>query len=94
MSNRKSKPMATLENRFNRVLEGSAIKNAIRAALMGSDVDPAKEKTILTIAEEIGQPKHVVHWYLTSMRKYSLAVETANRDGQYHKWALVSRVPS
>ena len=89
-----SKPILILENRFGRVLEASAIKNAIRAALIGSDVDPAKEKTIPVIAEEIGQPRHVVHWYLTSMRKYSIAVETSNRDGQYHKWALVTRVPS
>ena len=88
------KPLEILENRFGRVLEASAIKNAIRAALLGSDVDPAKEKTIPVIAEEIGQPRHVVHWYLTSMRKYSIAVETSNRDGQYHKWALVSRVLS
>ncbi|MHA1993907.1 MAG: hypothetical protein ACW97Z_05160 [Candidatus Hodarchaeales archaeon] len=88
------KPLEILENRFGRVLEASAIKNAIREALMGSDVDPAKEKTIPVIAEAIGQPRHVVHWYLTSMRKYSIAVETSNRDGQYHKWALVSRVLS
>ncbi len=88
------KPISILENRFGRVIKAAAIKNAIREALKGSDVDPEKEKTILAIAKEIGQPKHVVHWYLTSMRKYSIAVETANREGQYHKWALVSRVPS
>ncbi len=92
MSN--SKPLNVLQNRFNRVLEASVIKNHIRKALLGSDVDTSKEKTIPAIAEEIGQPKHVVHWYLTSMRKYSLVVETSNREGQYHKWALVSRVPS
>ena len=88
------KPILILENRFSRVIDAITIKNAIRESLKGSDVDPEKEKTILTIAEEIGQPKHVVHWYLTSMRKYSIAVETSNREGQYHKWALVSRVLS
>ena len=88
------KPISILENRFGRVLEAAAIKNAIREALRGSDVDPEKEKTIITIAEEIGQPKQVVHWYLTSMSKYSIAMETSNREGQYHKWALVTRVPS
>ena len=87
------KPLSILENRFERVLKASTIKNAIREALKGSDVDPEKEKTILAIAEEINQPKHVVHWYLTSMKKYSLVVETTNREGQYHKWALITRVP-
>ncbi len=89
----KPNPINILQNRFNRVHEAIVIKNQIRAALNGSDVDPAKEKTIPKIAKEIGQPNHVVHWYLTSMRKYSIAVETPNREGQYHKWALVSRVP-
>ncbi|MHA2304003.1 MAG: hypothetical protein ACXACU_01335 [Candidatus Hodarchaeales archaeon] len=81
--------LKNLENRLRRVDEAIHIKNAIRKALEGSETDPEKEKTIPTIATEIGHPTHIVHWYLTSMRKYSIASETANRDGQYFKWALI-----
>ena len=81
------KPITILENRFGRVIEAGAIKNDIREALMGSDVDPTKEKTILEIAEGIGQPKHVVHWYLTSMRKYSLAIETNIKGRTRHTYS-------
>lgn len=80
-----------LQDRFQRVDEAIAIKSAIREALKGSESDPEKEKTIPVIAKEIGYPAHVVYWYLTSMRKYSQAVESPNREGQYHKWALIPK---
>ena len=83
--------MKNLENRLKRVDEAIQIKNAIRKALEGSETDTEKEKTIPVIAEEIGQPTHIVNWYLTSMRKYSLATETTNRVGQYFKWALIPK---
>lgn len=91
--NDKKGGLKLLQNRFRRVNEAITIKNAIRKALRGSDMDPEKEKTIPAIAKEIGRPTHVIHWYLTSMRKYSIAVETPNREGQYHKWALISKIP-
>jgi predicted transcriptional regulator len=91
MNNYRLKPIENLQNRFNRVEEAIHVKNAIRKALKGSETDPDKEKTILTIAEEIGYPTNIVHWYLTSMRKYGIVVETPNREGQHHKWALVSK---
>ena len=83
--------MKKFERRLKRIDEAIHIKNAIRRALEGSDTDPEKEKTIPTIAEEISQPTHIVNWYLTSMRKYSIATETTNKAGQYFKWALIPK---
>lgn len=91
MNNDHRKPIEILQDRFDRVGGAIQVKNAIRKSLEGSETDTTKEKTIITIAEEVGYPTNVVHWYLTSMRKYSITVETPNREGQYHKWALVSK---
>jgi hypothetical protein len=87
----KSIGMKRFETRLKRVDEAIQIKNAIRRALEGSETDSEKEKTIPMIAEATNLPSHIVHWYLTSMRKYSLATETTNKVGQYFKWALIHK---
>jgi hypothetical protein len=84
-------PLSRLQYRFKRVEEAIAIKEAIKKVLAGSETDLEKEKSIPVIAKEIGHPTNVVHWYLTSLRKYSIAIETPRREGQYHKWALVPK---
>ncbi len=76
-----------------RVKENNRIKKAIREALQGSDSDPEKAKTVPTISKETKIPSNVIHWHLTSMRKYGTATESNLKDGQYPKWVLISKEP-
>ena len=71
--------------------EHREIKKAIRNTLKGSEKDPKKGKTIPEIAEETKISTHIINWHLASMRKYNTALESSERDGQYHKWALIPK---
>ncbi|MCK4849565.1 MAG: hypothetical protein KAT16_11085 [Candidatus Heimdallarchaeota archaeon] len=67
------------------------IKKAIRNVLKGSENDHKQGKTIPEIAKETKIPTHIINWHLASMRKYNTALESSERDGQYHKWALIPK---
>ena len=71
--------------------EHREIKKAIRNALKGSEKDHKKGKTIPEIAEETKISTHIINWQLASMRKYNTALESSERDGQYHKWVLIPK---
>jgi hypothetical protein len=65
------------------------IKRAIRKSLQASIKDPLQGKIIPAIAKETKIPTQVINWHLTSMRKYNIAYETPEREGQYYKWVLI-----
>jgi DNA invertase Pin-like site-specific DNA recombinase len=67
------------------------IKKAIRNVLKGSENDHKTGKTIPEIAEETKISTHIINWHLASMRKYNTALESSERDGQYHKWVLIPK---
>jgi hypothetical protein len=71
--------------------EHREIKKEIRNALKGSENDHTKGKTIPEIAKETKIPTHIINWHLASMRKYNAAIETSEREEQYHKWALIPK---
>lgn len=75
------------------VKESNKIKKAIRAVLEGSDLDPNKAKTVPMIAKETKIASNIIHWHLTSMRKYGTATESNLKDGQYPKWVLIPKEP-
>jgi hypothetical protein len=76
-----------------RIKEHRNIKRGIREALKDSDNDLEKAKIIPIIAAETGYPTYIINWHLTSMKKYGTAAETNLREGQYYKWALISKKP-